>query len=210
MAMRPPMAVSPGQKRRAMVWLIRIDCRRLRGIGIGQGAACYERNPDGAEIGWADRTEERERTLAGAGGGASLHGEKRTHSHAGQRQSVDRAHRAHTGQRGDTVRQLMEEGDPPVSGCIAPAGEGDADGEYVRGLKAGVHAAQTDETPDEEAGADQHYHGERDLGDGEGIAQAASGASGGAAAADFIQRHAQAAPGALHGGRQAEKNPGRQ
>ena len=52
--------------------------------------------------------------------------------------------------------------------------------------------------------------GQRDFGDHQGVAQAASGASGGAAAADFIEGHAQAASRALHGGREAEENPGRQ
>ena len=148
--------------------------------------------------------------MAGAGSGAPLHGEERTHRQAGQREQVDRTHRAHTGQRGDTIRYLPEEGDPPVSGGIPAAAERDADGQYVSGLKAGVHAAQPDEALDQEAGTDQHDHRQRDFGNRQSIAQAASGTSGGAAAADFIERHAQTASRALHGGRQAEENPCRQ
>ncbi len=145
----------------------------MGGVGIGQGAAGHERNSYRAEISGSDGTEERERTLAGAGRGTPLHSEKRTHADAGERESVHGAHGAHAGQRGDAFGQLTEEGDAAVGGGISSAAQGDANDEDVFGPKARVHGVQADEAAEEEAGGDEHHHGQRQFGDGEGVAEAA-------------------------------------
>ena len=70
--------------------------RRLRGIGIGQGAPRHQRNPHGAEVRGRDRTQKPLADAAPAlGAGRPSTAKCRTRAEAGQGQDVHRAHRAH-------------------------------------------------------------------------------------------------------------------
>jgi len=179
------------------------DGRRLAGVGVGEDAPRHQRNRmvrKYAQV--TDRSNPMAAVRAPAR--AAIHGEIRSDSQARQRQAIHGAHSANSRQRRDTVRHLLEEGDP--AGRARHSGRRQRQTPGSAGLRAGspVGRSQPHEGANQQPRANEHHHGQRHFHDHKHAAQPASGARGGAAAADCLQRRIEIGAGALDGGRDAK------
>ena len=182
--------------------------RRLAGVRVGEYAPRHQRNPHRSEVGARDRSQQTHGPLLGRRRGAAIHGEIRSDSQPRQRQPIYGAYIANSRQRRDTVRHLLEEGDPPVRRRIPAARQRQAQGQQARGLEPRVGRAQPHKAANQQPRADQHHHRQRHFRDHQRIAHHAPGAPGGAAAAAFSQRRVEIGARASNRRRDAEQNAG--
>ena len=155
------------------------------GVGFGEFAAAQKRDAHGAEIAGRDGVEPKERRGLVVGGQVVFDiGRTLGHS-AAEWKRVDQRGVADAGKRADFAEEIVIEG-KAAAGFAAERFVGrDARGEHVVGTEAGIDVRQRPEAANQQAGAADEQHGEREFADDQDAANAAPGGERGAAAAGF-------------------------
>ena len=172
------MAVRPGQ------YLLREaaadDHYQRRVLVVGRGESTSVRQADGhrIEVARGDRSPIRVGSCRRCRSGLTFDGEGPGGVVSRQRQSIGGADRQDTGHSAQVVGGPLEESPLPSGSVVLPVRQEGRHHQRVIRLEAGIDPAQVLEGGEQQAGADQQHHRQRDLGDDENAERASMRAGG--------------------------------